>query len=106
MKTPWLFMLACLLTMLSGAAVAQGYGRSPGFSIHDTDHDGYLSRAEFAALSEHCLAHRDARGRARCDPSRLLPFDMLDADRDGLVAEDEVIGAVAGRHRHGAGWRN
>ena len=106
MKTSWLCMLICLLAALSGTAVAQGYGRSTTFSVHDTDHDGYLSRTEYAALREHCLAHRDARGRWRCDPARLLPVEKLDTDGDGLVAEDEVVNAVAGRHGHGAGWRD
>lgn len=38
--------------------------------------------------------------------AHLLPFEKLDTYGDGLVAEDEVVGAVAGLHGHGAGWRD
>jgi hypothetical protein len=76
-----------------------------GYSVHDLDADGYLSPSEYGALQEQCRAHRDARGRARCDPDRLLPFEMLDADRDGLISESELIDALGRRHRRGAGCR-
>jgi hypothetical protein len=99
-------MTASRLLALFSLAFGSAFAAPPGtFSVHDTDADGFLSRAEYSALLDQCHAHRDARGRGRCDPNRLLPFDMLDDDHDGRISEAELIDAMGRRHRRGAGWR-
>ncbi len=88
------------------ALISESGLSAPGFSVHDLNRDGYLSRSEYAALQAHCQAHQDAKGRRRCDPTRLLTFELLDADRDGQVGESELLNALGRRHRHGAGWHD
>lgn len=100
MRHVFMFLLSVLAAT---PLLAQGLG-SRGFSVHDRDGDNALSATEYAALREQCRAHRDARGRARCDPTRLLSFEMLDGDDDGRVTEAELVGALGARHRHGRAW--
>ncbi|MBK6742973.1 MAG: EF-hand domain-containing protein [Hydrogenophilales bacterium] len=95
----WLFSVPLALISEAGSA-------APGYSVHDLNRDGYLNRSEYAALRAHCQAHQDVRGRRRCDPTRLLTFELLDADRDGQVGELELLNALGWRHRHGAGWHD
>lgn len=74
--------------------------------MHDKDQDGYLSREEYAALRADCRERRDTHGRPRCDPARLLEFDVLDSNREGRVGEDELVETLARRYRgDGSGWR-
>lgn len=70
--------------------------RPPTFSVHDLDRDGYLSREEYAALQAECAQRRGHR-------CRLLAFEVLDTNRDGRIAEDELLHHLGHRHRHG--WR-
>jgi hypothetical protein len=94
-----------LLALAAAPALAQGpVAGAAAFSVHDLDADGALSVSEYAALREHCRAHRDARGRARCNPARLLPFEVLDANGDGRVTEAEMLDALGARHRYGRAW--
>jgi len=83
-------------------AVEQNLRTPPVFSVHDLDRDGYLSRAEYAALQAQCLDRsRDAaqpRGHHRC---ALLDFDRLDANRDGSISEDELLDTLGRRYRGG-----
>ena len=94
--------LVALLSLTCGSVFAAPPGT---FSVHDVDADGFLSRTEYTALREQCRAQRDARGRGRCNPDRLLPFEILDDDHDGRISEAELIDALGRRHRRGAGWR-
>jgi len=66
------------------------------FSVHDLDRDGYLSREEYATLQAECTLRRGHR-------CHLLAFEVLDTDRDGRIAEDELLHHLGRRHRRG--WR-
>lgn len=70
--------------------------RPPPYSVHDLDRDGYLSREEYAALKAACTERRGHR-------CLLLPFEALDVDHDGRIAEDELLHHLGRRHR--GGWR-
>lgn len=99
---PLIYLIVCLF---ANAGHAQGSDtRPPGFSVHDLDGDGSLSISEYAALREHCRTRRGARGQALCNPSRLLPFELLDSDGDGRIAEAELLDALGARHRYRRGW--
>jgi EF hand len=68
----------------------------PPFSVHDLDRDGYLDRAEYAALRAHQIERWGSlRGAA------LLEFDTLDADGDGRIGEDELLETLGRRFRGG-----
>lgn len=98
--------LLLLLTLLALAAplraAAPHRAAPPAFSVHDLDRDGYLSREEYAALRARCQDSRGRVGRPRCDPARLLDFDMLDADHDGRIGEDELVETLRRRYRGGS----
>jgi Ca2+-binding EF-hand superfamily protein len=104
MKIPFLPLIVLAL-----AAPLQAAGPNPRtpsvFSVHDLDRDGYLSRAEYAALQAQCLDRSRAaahpRGRHRC---ALLDFDRLDANRDGRIDEDELVDALGRRYRGGGNF--
>lgn len=87
-----LALSASLHTTAGGEVVT----RPPPFSVHDLDRDGYLSREEYAALQAECTQRR-----GHC--CRLLAFEVLDSNRDGRIAEDELLHHL-GRHHRG-GWR-
>ncbi len=108
MRTPLLlFALLALSAPMSAQAVRPSQATPPVFSVHDLDRDGYLSHAEYAALRAHCQERSEGAGRRRCNPARLLDFDVLDSDRDGRIGEDELVEALGRRYRgSGAGWRN
>lgn len=100
------FMLLALFALSApppGLAVGPHQAVPQTFSVHDRDRDGYLSREEYAALRLRCQERRDGDGRPRCNPARLLDFDALDGDRDGRVAEDELVNVLGRRHRGGSG---
>ena len=105
MRTPLLLLtLFALTTPLQAAGPNRATPQA--FSVHDLDHDGYLSREEYTALHARCQAQRDETGRPRCDPARLLDFATLDADHDGRISEDELVEVLGRRHRGGgAGGR-
>lgn len=89
------------IPLLAGLALAASLavaGPPPVFSVHDLDRDGYLDRKEYAAL---CAERQAGRHRAG-----LLEFDVLDADRDGRIGEDELLNALGRRYRGGRGWRH
>jgi hypothetical protein len=71
------------------------------FSVHDQDRDGYLSRAEYAALSAQCRKLRDAKGWRLCNATHLLEFDDLDRNHDDRIGEDELLETLGRRFRGG-----
>ncbi len=103
-----LFALFSLAIPHAGLATGPNHAAPQTFSVHDLDRDGSLSRAEYAALRTHCQDWRGRAGRTgrtRCDPSRLLDFDLLDADHDGRINEDELMETLGRRYRAGGAGR-
>ncbi len=100
-----------LLALLALAAPASGQAAGPNragprfFSVHDLDRDGYLSREEYAALRARCQERHAETGRGRCNPGRLLDFDVLDRDSDGRIDEEELIETLGRRYRGGGAGR-
>jgi Ca2+-binding EF-hand superfamily protein len=80
------------------------------FQTADTDHDGYLSRAEADAAREarmhDMFARFDTDGDGRVSRDEALrrfgeKFDTVDADHDGFVTVTEMGAMRAGDGRHG-----
>lgn len=91
----WILLPPTLALLLSSAPVlARGAATPPVFSVHDLDGDGYLSRAEYAALRAQCAERRGVRCAAA-----LLDFDALDVNRDGMIDEEELLRVIGRRHR-------
>lgn len=91
------------LILAAGLAAADEIAPTPAtppvFSVHDQDRDGYLDRAEFAALQAACAQRRGYR----C-ATALKTFEVLDADRDGRIGEDELLSALGRRQRGGRAY--
>jgi hypothetical protein len=96
-----LLILVLLAAPLPSLAAGPNRSVPQTFSVHDQDRDGYLSRAEYAALRAQTEERREARGRPRCDPDPLLEFDILDGNRDGRIGEDELLETLGRRFRGG-----
>ncbi len=79
-------LMSLLLT--PQAAIAD---KQPVFSIYDTDHNGYLSRAEYAMFSE--KMHRHRRSSNRPCPE-ILEFSHVDHDQDGQISESELLASL------------
>jgi Ca2+-binding EF-hand superfamily protein len=96
-------LIAMILMTVAPIASATGPKRAvpQAFSVHDQDRDGYLSPAEYAALSAHCRTRRDAKGWPLCNATRLLAFDDLDHNGDGRIGEDELLETLGRRFRGG-----
>ena len=105
----YLFLALIVFAMpLAGLAAGPNHAAPQTFSVHDLDRDGSLTREEYAALRTHCQEWRGGAGRTgrtRCDPTRLLDFDALDADRDGRINEDELMETLGRRYRGGSAGR-
>ena len=104
-----LLLALCILAIpFSGFATGPNHAAPQPFSVHDLDRDGSLSREEYATLRARCQAWRGGAGRSgrtRCDPARLLDFDLLDADHDGRISEDELMETLGRRYRGGGAGR-
>lgn len=93
------------MPLISGFAFAAAIASAgppvapPVFSVHDLDRDGALSREEYAAVQAHCAKQRGDHCK-----TALLPFEALDADRDGRIGEAELVEKLGRRHRGGGRW--
>lgn len=76
----------------------------PPFSVHDTDGDGYLSRAEYEVFYREFEKRHKKAGRPAHRMLRILSFEQIDTDGDGRVSVDEMLSALRER-RKGPGWR-
>lgn len=96
-------LIALTLVTVAPIAAATGPKRAvpKAFSVHDQDRDGYLSRAEYAALRAQCEKLRDAKGWPLCNTTRLLEFGDLDRNRDDRIGEDELLETLGRRFRGG-----
>lgn len=93
---PMSVVALALCVSLPTTADGEDAPRPPTFSVHDLDRDGYLSREEYAALQAECTQRRGQR-------CRLPAFEALDTNRDGRIAEDELLYHLGRRHRGGWG---
>lgn len=104
-------LLRCRCALLLGAvlltATASLQGQTRPFSVHDTNRDGFLNRAEYRQLLE--LRRSRHLHRQRIPPQPAPAFDEVDRNGDGLIDELELAEAL--RHkmhrygRHGPRWR-
>ena len=89
------------------SSVTPAYAKMRPFSVHDTDGDGYLSRAEYGLLLE--LRRERHRQRGRIDPQPAPAFDDVDRNGNGLIDEGELTDALGHKiyryGRHGQRWR-
>lgn len=58
-----------------------------GFSVHDTNGDGFLSRDEYQSFFDFHKKRRHDKKR----PRSLHDFEEVDINRDGFIDEDELI---------------
>lgn len=102
---PFRYLVVGFLCALAANADEPGGQKTPVFSVHDRNLDGYIDPAEFELLSEKCRARRAQRRGGAC-PS---DFTALDLDRDGRIDEQEVLSAIGRRrgrdqrHERGSG---
>ena len=75
------------------AEPAEEAARPRVYSVHDLDRDGYLSREEYRSFEEYVARWRQMTGRPR-NRRFPLPFDVIDADGDGLISEAEMTDAL------------
>lgn len=103
-RSPILGVAAVLLLACLQPAVAAPPLRP--YSIHDTDGDGYLSREEYRVLVEIRRQRQQHRRGGFLPPP---PFEQVDRDGDGRIAEQELTEALRYRmfhyHRPGPPWR-
>ena len=67
------------------------------FSVHDSDHNGVLSRDEYAQFVEQMEKrkfHRNQSPRRHVQPLR---FDQIDSNQDGVLNENEMVNALNAR---------
>ena len=84
------------LLPVANAEPPDGKGRQP-FSVHDTNHDGFLDEQEYYNVRKAIIARR---GPGRRGPP-LLRFDQLDQDGSGLISESELVEGMG----HGRQYR-
>jgi len=99
-------MLLCVAVLVMSSA-APAHAQTRPFSVHDTDGDGYLSRAEYGLLLE--LRRERHRQPGRIDPQLAPAFDDVDRNGNGLIDEGELTDALGHKMyrygRHGPRWR-
>ena len=76
----------------------------PVFSVHDTNGDGYLDRADYAAFLS-LLWEKRARRMNHHPLPPPLAFEAIDVDTDGRISEEELVRSLNNRLRHRR-WRH
>jgi len=98
MRAPIMLLALLALTAPLQGLAGPNHASPHAFSVHDLDRDGYLSREEYAALRAQCQERSSETGRPRC---ALFDFDVLDANHDGRIGEDELVKTLRWRYRGG-----
>lgn len=109
----YLLALALAGTALGGAAIAGQTGAGPagadrpgpmgGHALQraDTDKDGAISRAEFAAQTDQRFARLDANGDGQIAddelPGRTRLVESSDTDKDGKISKGEFVAQASER---------
>jgi hypothetical protein len=101
-----LLLAASMLSLSALAAPCDGSrGETPApYSVHDSDGDGYLNRAEYEAFYRAFEERHRRAGRPAHRMLRVLRFEHIDADGDECISEQEMVSALQER-RQGPGWR-
>jgi hypothetical protein len=73
------------------AVMQKGQSRSGPFSIHDLNHDGFLSKQEYREFENNLQLRRQQAGPKWNRRFNLLNFEEVDGNGDGLISEDELI---------------
>jgi hypothetical protein len=61
------------------------------FSVHDADHDGFISADEFRSSREFRHLRHAPRERPRRGVPRHLSFEQIDKNGDGKITETELL---------------
>lgn len=94
MKIPALVIVASLLVLTGAAGSAPHPQAAPEvFSRHDYNHDGFIDRREYYRFHQR-LREQFARQRRAF---RVMPFDELDLDANGLIDRNELINRLPRR---------
>ena len=107
LETGRLMLAALMLSLFATIALGgetQRPAPPPPFSVHDTDGDGYLSRAEYEVFYREFQERHKKAGRPARRMLRILRFEQIDTDGDGRVSVEEMVSALRER-RKGPGWR-
>jgi Ca2+-binding EF-hand superfamily protein len=64
------------------------------FSVHDSDHNGLLSREEYGRFVEQLETHRLHRNQSPRHRFQPLQFEQIDSNQDGVLNEDEMVDAL------------
>lgn len=108
-KSSLLIVMSVLLLPVAvadnGPATSVVPPRAAVFSVHDSNQDGYLDRAEYQHLLENLNIRHNAGHCRHNKPARLLGFDEIDRDANGFLSEDEMVSALNKRLRQHRRYR-
>lgn len=102
-------LMICLLSLQPAYSSPDAATPKPAnnrvFSIHDTNHDGYVSEQEYLRFVEKRLDRLHRHGIKAGRYARPLSFTEIDSDRDLLISESEMLNAIMKQRQHRKRYR-